>query len=140
MATSSRVFTQLEQQQYIALRTFRQNGEAVDTPVWFAEHEGIIYIETSAYSGKVKRIKQNPNVKVIPCNLKGDLLGPAMPGRAHIITITQEMFQAKGALHHKYGFTRQAYYFVIKTIALVRKHLESAERRAYIAIEPELIV
>lgn len=139
MTTSSRVFTQLDQEQYIALRTFRKNGDAVDTPVWFAEQNGVIYIETNAYSGKVARIHHTPAVKIAPCNLKGDLLGPAMPGRAHEITITQDIFVAKGALHRKYGFARQAYYFFIKTIALARRQLENRERRIYIAIEPDLI-
>lgn len=45
--------------QYINLTTFRRNGQAVATPVWFVALNGRLYISTNVNSGKAKRIRAN---------------------------------------------------------------------------------
>ncbi len=58
--------TNLEQfldQKYINLETYRKNGESVKTPVWFVVIDELIYIITRENTGKVKRMKNNHNVK-----------------------------------------------------------------------------
>jgi PPOX class probable F420-dependent enzyme len=49
----------------VCLTTFRKNGEAVPTPVWFAESDGKLYIYTANSSGKVKRIRNNASVSAM---------------------------------------------------------------------------
>jgi len=46
-------------QQYLNLETFRKNGAAVKTPVWFVQDGDAIFVRTLANSGKVKRIRNN---------------------------------------------------------------------------------
>jgi uncharacterized protein len=49
-------FPDLGREQCIALTTFRKTGQAVTTPVWFAQSLGTIYVETHADAGKLKRL------------------------------------------------------------------------------------
>ena len=82
---------------------------AVPTPVWFAIYEptGTIYLETDANAGKVKRIRHTPRVTLARCRANGKVTGDVLEGRARVVTDTEEIFLAKGALHSKYGFKRQ---------------------------------
>ena len=49
-------------QRYISLATFRKNGVAVRTPIWFAEADDKLYFMTNSKLGKCKRIRNNPQV------------------------------------------------------------------------------
>ena len=60
-------FQNLHAKKYIALETFKKNKQAVKTPVWFVIHNGVIYVITREKTGKVKRIKNNPRVRIAPC-------------------------------------------------------------------------
>ncbi|HYL09940.1 MAG TPA: PPOX class F420-dependent oxidoreductase [Candidatus Acidoferrales bacterium] len=70
-------------QKYLSLETFRRNGQSVRTPVWFAASpdgaggacEAKFYIYTLPDSGKVKRIRNNPRVRVAPCTVRGEIRG-----------------------------------------------------------------
>lgn len=61
---------------YLNLETFRRNGEAMRTPVWFVQDGQMLYIRTVAESGKVKRVRNNPRVNVATCEADGKLTGP----------------------------------------------------------------
>ncbi len=41
---------------------------------------------TIGVSGKLKRIRNNPRVKVAPCNMRGDVRGEWVEARAEILT------------------------------------------------------
>ena len=53
-------FAALRGHKYISLVTFRRNGQAVPTPVWFAEQDGRLYIMTRSDSWKYKRLPTIP--------------------------------------------------------------------------------
>ena len=63
-------------QKYISLATFRKNGLVVNTPVWFAEQGEKLYVMTRSDSGKYKRIRNNPQIKVAACTMGGKITGP----------------------------------------------------------------
>ncbi len=63
--------SQFLNQKYINLETYRRNGQAVLTTVWFVMDAGTIYIRTDMNSGKVKRIKNNPNIRITPSGVRG---------------------------------------------------------------------
>jgi PPOX class probable F420-dependent enzyme len=81
-------------QKYLNLETFKKSGEGVKTPVWFAEDPSTIldsngaklYLYTIGVSGKVKRVRNNPRVKIAPCNMSGGILGEWVEARAEIVT------------------------------------------------------
>jgi PPOX class probable F420-dependent enzyme len=82
MATSLAAF---QNEKYLSLESVRKNGMAVATPVWFAEQDGVIYVYSEAASAKVKRIRNNPRVRIAPCTWNGKLRGEWVPATAKIV-------------------------------------------------------
>jgi len=72
-------------QKYISLASFRKNGDAVLTPVWFGEKDGKIYVMTRSDSGKYKRIRNNPKVRIAPCTMRGKITGPGFAASARVL-------------------------------------------------------
>ncbi len=87
---------------FLSLATYRKNGDAVTTPVWFAQAEDKLYIMTMRSSGKAKRISHTERVRVAPCDRIGMLLGESIEAVAHLIT-DDEQHAADAALSNKYG-------------------------------------
>ncbi len=102
------VFPHLSGHQFICLTTFRKSGEAVPTPVWFAQDGEKVYVMTPAAAGKVKRIRQNAMVEVTPCTVRGELLGETAEGMARVMDDDEE-HAAKRALNRKYGIQKFFY-------------------------------
>jgi PPOX class probable F420-dependent enzyme len=72
-------------QKYLALETFKKNGQGVKTPVWFVLHDDAFYVYTESDSWKVKRIRNNPRVRVAACSMRGDVKGPWLDGTASLV-------------------------------------------------------
>jgi hypothetical protein len=96
---------ELQNKSYISLTTFRKNGIAVPTPVWFAERDGKIYVMAKSDSGKCKRIRNNPQVRIAPCNVRGKVTGPEFPAHARILP-TEESKPGQETIRAKYWMTR----------------------------------
>ena len=94
--------TQFLDQKYINLETYKKNGQVVQTPVWFVLDEGVIYVRTDKNSGKVKRAQNDPNVHLMPCNIKGRPKGEWIDGTIQIAN-ENESNRAKQLLNQKYG-------------------------------------
>ena len=60
----------------IRLTTFRRDGRAVPTPVWFAEQDGVLWAFTGRTAGKVKRMRHTPRVLVCASDQRGRPTGP----------------------------------------------------------------
>ncbi len=99
----SGTFNALEEHKCVSLTTYRRNSNPVPTPVWFALENDKLYVATEPGSGKVKRIRNNPNVLLAPCTQRGKLIGPTMKGVAHVLPADREE-QVKAALKRKYGW------------------------------------
>lgn len=93
-------------QKYLNVETFRKNGSAVATPVWFAEELGVLYIYSLANAGKVKRIRNNPRVRVTPCDIRGNPRGEWVEGRARILDAAGDE-HAHRLLDKKYGWVKK---------------------------------
>lgn len=90
--------------QYVSLRSFKKDGGAVDTPVWFAVREGRVVIFTDGTSYKVKRIRRNPRVELARCTMRGQVLGPWIAGRCRPVENEPEQIAAAyAALNKKYS-------------------------------------
>jgi uncharacterized protein len=79
---AGRPFGALRGHTYVSLTTFRENGEAVPTPVWFAISDDRIYVGTDPESGKMKRIRNNPRVLLTVCDPWGRTRGESVEGVA----------------------------------------------------------
>ncbi|UCE12563.1 MAG: PPOX class F420-dependent oxidoreductase [Candidatus Heimdallarchaeota archaeon] len=98
----SQKFKELEKQKYISLTTFYKRGKGVATPVNFATENDKIYVNTSAKSWKVKRIKDNPRAKIAPCTIRGKILGESMDVSVRILSESEES-KAKEVLDLKFN-------------------------------------
>lgn len=92
----------------MSLTTFRKTGAPVPTPVWFAQHGDKLFVMTQANAGKVKRIRNNAQVEVAPCDMRGTLLGTSVEAMARILPPDQTA-AAKAALNKKYGWQKRAF-------------------------------
>jgi PPOX class probable F420-dependent enzyme len=73
------------QGRYLSITSYKRDGQGVATPVWFVQRDGRLLVETDAASGKVKRIRRNPQVRVAVCNAGGRLRGEQVPAVAQIL-------------------------------------------------------
>ena len=84
-------FESLSSEKYLSLTTFRKNGEAVATPMWFIVREGDIYMRTLANSWKIKRLRNNPEVTLAACNVNGkNVHGATLPGTACLCEMSEQ--------------------------------------------------
>lgn len=95
----------IHNQKYISLATFRKNGLAVPTPVWFGEDGNKVYVMTRSDMGKTKRIRNNPQVRVAPCTIRGKVTGPESAARARILP-PEEHAHARKTIERKYWLAR----------------------------------
>jgi PPOX class probable F420-dependent enzyme len=70
---------------YLSITSYKRDGQGVTTPVWFVQRDGKLLVQTDAASGKVKRIRRNPQVRVAVCTASGRLRGTQVPAAAEIL-------------------------------------------------------
>lgn len=120
---------QLEQfldQKYINLETYKKDGTPIRTPVWFVIGNDLIYVITRESTGKVKRLKHNQDVRIVPCSFKGQSKNEWVKGKAEIIT-GEEADKAIKLRKKKYGmfarltgiFTSQKGNLIVYSIELI---------------------
>lgn len=97
--------TPVQGQKYISLTTFRKNGAGVATPVWFGEDGQKLYVMTRSDMGKVKRIRNNPQIRVAPCTMRGKVTGPEFAATARILS-PGEHAHARQMINRKYWMAR----------------------------------
>ena len=96
---------EIRRKKYISLATFRKTGVAVRTPVWFAEENNKLYVMTRDDSGKYKRVRNNPEVRIAPCTIGGKITGPEFAGSARILP-KEDWPPARVAIRRKYWLAR----------------------------------
>ena len=96
------VLTGLEGYRFLNLSTFRKSGVPVLTTVLFAVANDKIYVWTPKDSGKVKRIRNNPTVRIGPSTRLGQPLGPMAAATARILSVT-EQGEARSVTEREFG-------------------------------------
>ena len=120
---------QLEQfldQKYINLETYKKDGTPIRTPVWFVIDTDLIYVITRDSTGKVKRLKNNQSVRIVPCSFKGQSKNGWVNGMAEKIT-GEKADKAIKLRKKKYGmsarliglFTSQKGNLIVYSIELI---------------------
>jgi len=98
---------------YIALETFRKNGQGVNTPVWTVAQEGKLLVWTQGDSWKVRRARNNPRVRVARCDMRGNVQGPWVEGVVMSISDEEETKRSMA------GFLRRKYPFAVAVLSLI---------------------
>jgi uncharacterized protein len=117
---------QFANQRYFNLESFRKNGQGVRTPLWFAEDHGVFYFYTVAHSFKVKRLANNPRVRIAPCDMRGKVKGEWIEATARRLE-GAEAQRADALLNQKYGWQKR----ILNFMAKLRGH-----QRAAFAVQP----
>lgn len=124
-------FASLDGKKYLSLETYRRNGAAIRTPVWFAAEPAadppLLYVYTTEDSGKAKRIRRSGVVKIAPCDARGKPTGAWLDATAAIVG-PAEFEQGMRRLNRKY--------WPIKQIMDLSVKLFPRHRRVMIAIRP----
>ena len=95
---------ELADARYLSLATFRRNGRAVETPIWFAESGGRLYAFTEGSAGKVKRLRNSARSRVAACDVRGRLRGEWRDAETRIVLDPATIARAYAALRAKYGW------------------------------------
>ncbi len=96
-------FAYLQPHEFLVLTTYRRDGRAVPTTVWFAYDQGNIYITTGSSAGKIKRVRNSGHVQMTPSDRTGNVSGePQVEGHAHESSL-EERTHARAVLAQKYG-------------------------------------
>jgi PPOX class probable F420-dependent enzyme len=101
----SQIPLQIRRHRYISLVTFRKTGVAVATPVWFGEQDDKLYVMTRSDMGKSKRVRNNSQVKVAPCTIRGKLTGPEFAAVARILP-PEDHPRARKTINRKYWLAK----------------------------------
>lgn len=93
----------LSRSQYALLRSFRRDGTAVDTPIWFVLDGRTVLFRTKI-GPKTRRLTARPEVELVVCDYKGRVTGGTwLTGRATVLG-GEEAQRANRALHRRYGW------------------------------------
>lgn len=107
MTLDSDALRTLDRERYLSLATFKRNGDAVETPVWFAEGNGRLWVFTEAGSWKVKRLRNDDRIRVAACNARGRVHGEWADGTGRRVDDEAIVDAAYGFLLAKYGWQMQ---------------------------------
>jgi len=105
---------EIESEKYISLETYRKNNQPVRTPVWFVIKSDLIYVVTRDQTGKVKRLRNNQQVKIAICTIRGKVTGQWISGTAKIL-VKEETQDAVEWRDKKYGFMAKIAKFLSKS-------------------------
>ncbi|MBM6403859.1 PPOX class F420-dependent oxidoreductase [Phycicoccus sp. CSK15P-2] len=99
-------WTEMAEEQFVSLTTFRRDGSGVATPVWAApDGEGALVVTTPADSYKVRRLRRDPRVELRPCSRRGRVAddAPVLAGVAEVRQGREAVDAAHRVLREKYG-------------------------------------
>jgi uncharacterized protein len=93
---------------YLNLETFKRSGHGVRTPVWFVQDGPTLFVRTGATSGKVKRIRNNSRVRLVPSDAQGNPRGDWMEAGARLVE-GEEAQRVSRLATRKYGAMKVAF-------------------------------
>jgi len=113
------------------LTTFKRDGRAVPTPVWYVRHGDHLIVATHRATGKLKRVRagvkdaqdaRGARVLVAPGTYRGTATGDVHEGYAREVGLG-EATAALAAVRGRYGFLGR---FLFGLNKLLRKPLDTA--------------
>jgi len=94
---------------YLSLTTFRRDGRAVATAVWFVPDGDRLLVLTGATSGKVKRLRNDARVLVAPSDMRGRPSAAAVEAMARIQDAAGTL-ATLAAIKRRYGLLGRAFF------------------------------
>lgn len=110
--------TLFENEKYINLTTFRKNGKAIPTAVWFVVHNNLLYVGTGGQTGKAKRIRANGRAQIAPSDARGNAQNDLVPAVGRQVNDADMTGMIQAALREKYGLQ----YWVMNMMSPLRRN------------------
>jgi PPOX class probable F420-dependent enzyme len=85
--------------------------------MWFVNYKGVTYVSTTGDSGKVKRLRNNSHVRIVPCNFTGQPNGEWIEAEAHIVK-SNESEKANKLLKQKYDLQENTFPHTVEEIVI----------------------
>ena len=92
-------------EKYVSFTTFTRSGKPKPLPVWIADlGDGTYGFTSDADAWKVKRLANNPNITLQPCNIRGVVKEESqiVAGTARAVT-GEDFMKVLRAIKAKYG-------------------------------------
>ena len=106
--------SELADERFVLLTTFRRSGEPVNTPVWIASDSHGPVVTTPKKSGKVRRLRHDERIELRPCNRMGRVDDDAHPTSATATIFDDD--ESRGTLtrvfSRKYGVEYRVFLFI----------------------------
>lgn len=97
----------LHDEKYLSFTTFKKDGTPKPAPVWIVDlGDETMGFTTYQDSWKIRRLKNNPEVMVQPCDMKGEITNgtTAVQGTATFVTGGPTFERVRELVNKKYGF------------------------------------
>ena len=116
-------FRALAGEKFVSLTTFKRNGDGVAAPVWIVADGDLLVVWTPADSWKVKRVRREPRVSLVPCGRTGKVGEgvTAVEGTAAVVEDQAAVSSAEAALKRKYGLEYRIVTLIERIAARGRK-------------------
>ena len=88
---------------FMALETFKRSGAGVVTPVWVTRDGGKLYVMTDESTWKVKRIRNNPRVRLAKSDARGTPKSAWLEAQARILEAPDAWPRMEKRMKDKYG-------------------------------------
>lgn len=110
-------FAALAQASYVSIESYRREGSAVRTPVWITAEGGKLFCWTLSNSGKVKRIGNNPRVRLARCQANGRIQGEWIEALGRVLHEPMDVKTQARRMRAKYGMKFQPF----RLLSLLRR-------------------
>lgn len=101
------VMTKAVEATVVDLVTYKRDGTPVRTPVLSTPRDGKLLVRTHHTAGKLKRLRHNVLVEVVPCDHRGRPLGAGEHGTARILPEVENAACLE-LLHRRHGLIGRA--------------------------------
>ena len=95
--------TRFRDRKFLSLTSFKRDGGAVTTPMWFVLDGDRLIVRTRSRSYKVKRMSRNQRVEVAPSDVRGERIADPVVGEANRVPGAEEKRLAR-LFRRKYPF------------------------------------
>jgi PPOX class probable F420-dependent enzyme len=111
---------------YVQMLTFRKSGQSVPTPMWYGiDPGGKMYMQTNVAAGKVKRLRNRPEVEICPSTSRGKPLGAIWNGRATVHPPDSPVAEKSlRLLAEHYGWVFRIFYFFLRVFRRKLAYIE----------------
>jgi PPOX class probable F420-dependent enzyme len=117
--TLSPALAALSDASFVSLTTFRKTGVGVSTPVWITRDGADLIVTTPRKSGKVKRLRNDPRVTLVPCDRRGRVADGAtvLEAEAHIVSDTDTVERLGRVFLRKYRLEYRVFMVIERIVS-----------------------